>query len=77
MLSSSLRASAGINLQEPSETYPKPWTLGHRQVIACERCGRSGRYSRERLIARFGADAALPMCCSSWQAVRGGLQYDV
>jgi len=26
----------------------------------CQRCGREGRYRRERLIERFGADAALP-----------------
>ena len=28
--------------------------------IDCERCGRAGRYGRDRLIERFGADAALP-----------------
>ncbi len=28
--------------------------------IACERSGRSGRYSRDRLIERFSADIALP-----------------
>ena len=28
--------------------------------IACERCGRAGRYRLDGLIARFGADAALP-----------------
>ena len=27
--------------------------------IDCQRCGREGRYRRERLIKRFGADAAL------------------
>ena len=28
--------------------------------IDCERCGRAGSYGRDRLISRFGADAALP-----------------
>lgn len=28
--------------------------------IECERCGRSGGYRREGLLARFGPDAALP-----------------
>jgi len=29
-------------------------------MVACPRCGRAGRYRRDTLIARFGADAALP-----------------
>ena len=29
-------------------------------TIACERCGRYGRYSVTRLIAAHGADAKLP-----------------
>jgi hypothetical protein len=28
--------------------------------IDCERCGRAGRYAKARLMARFGADIALP-----------------
>jgi hypothetical protein len=28
--------------------------------ITCERCGRAGRYGRDHLVERFGADAALP-----------------
>jgi hypothetical protein len=28
--------------------------------IECERCGRSGRYAKARLMERFGADAAGP-----------------
>jgi hypothetical protein len=28
--------------------------------IDCERCGRAGSYRRDGLVARFGADAALP-----------------
>jgi len=28
--------------------------------IACERCGRAGSYRRDGLVARFGADIALP-----------------
>jgi hypothetical protein len=28
--------------------------------IECPACGRSGRYGRDGLIERFGADAALP-----------------
>jgi hypothetical protein len=52
-----------------------PWTrtlstrLGSRSLgefpldvvrIECERCGRSGRYAKARLMERFGADAAGP-----------------
>jgi hypothetical protein len=29
-------------------------------TIACERCGRRGRYNVQRLIAVHGADAKLP-----------------
>ena len=29
-------------------------------VIACDRCGRGGRLSKESLIADHGRDAALP-----------------
>ncbi len=28
--------------------------------LACERCGRKGQYRKSALIARFGADIALP-----------------
>jgi len=28
--------------------------------IECERCGRAGSYRRDGLVARFGADIALP-----------------
>jgi hypothetical protein len=28
--------------------------------IECERCGRASRYRRDGLMARFGADIALP-----------------
>jgi hypothetical protein len=28
--------------------------------VACNRCGRRGRYRRATLIERFGAEAALP-----------------
>jgi hypothetical protein len=28
--------------------------------IDCERCGRAGSYRRDGLVARFGADIALP-----------------
>ena len=28
--------------------------------IGCERCGRAGSYRRDGLVARFGADIALP-----------------
>ena len=28
--------------------------------IECQRCGRAGSYRREGLLARFGADIALP-----------------
>jgi hypothetical protein len=27
--------------------------------IACEKCGREGRYPRETIIARYGKDAAM------------------
>jgi hypothetical protein len=30
-------------------------------TIACERCGRHGRYNVARLIAAHGADAKLPV----------------
>lgn len=36
-------------------TYPEAWI-----IIRCDQCGREGRYRRETLIARYGADAALP-----------------
>jgi hypothetical protein len=28
--------------------------------VACERCGRSGRYRKEKLVAQYGPDIALP-----------------
>ena len=28
--------------------------------IDCERCGRAGRYRKDGLVARFGADIVLP-----------------
>jgi hypothetical protein len=28
--------------------------------VACEKCGRAGRYRKEHLIARFGGDVTLP-----------------
>ncbi len=28
--------------------------------LACERCGRSGRYHKQNLIAQFSRDIALP-----------------
>lgn len=28
--------------------------------LRCDRCGRSGRYQKEILIARYGADIPLP-----------------
>jgi hypothetical protein len=33
---------------------------GPTLTIACERCGRHGRYNVRRLIATHGADAKLP-----------------
>ncbi|MCA6303680.1 MAG: hypothetical protein IM628_02515 [Phenylobacterium sp.] len=36
-------------------TYP------HDPVrVACDRCGRQGRYRRSTLVGRFGADASMP-----------------
>ncbi len=35
--------------------YPEPDVR-----VDCERCGRAGSYRLDGLIARFGADAALP-----------------
>ena len=35
--------------------YPHPLVR-----LACARCGRAGQYRRETLIARYGADVALP-----------------
>jgi hypothetical protein len=34
----------------------------HVVRIDCERCGRSGSYRRDGLMARFGPDLALPIC---------------
>ena len=28
--------------------------------LSCEKCGRAGRYRKQNLIARFGADIRLP-----------------
>ncbi len=28
--------------------------------VACDKCGRAGQYRKANLIARFGADIALP-----------------
>lgn len=28
--------------------------------LSCERCGRTGRYRKKKLIAQFGPDIALP-----------------
>jgi hypothetical protein len=28
--------------------------------LACDKCGRAGQYRKEKLVARFGADIALP-----------------
>lgn len=35
--------------------YPSPVVR-----LECSRCDRRGQYARDRLAARFGADAALP-----------------
>ncbi len=37
------------------EDYP-----GNSVVIICDRCSRSGRLNKSRLIAEYGPDAALP-----------------
>ena len=36
-----------------------PWTVV--RVPTAKRCGRAGKYRRDRLIERFGADAAPPL----------------
>lgn len=50
-----------------------PLTYPHDVVrVACAKCGREGRYPRERIIARYGKDAATPDVlrgiadCSRW-----------
>jgi RNase P subunit RPR2 len=38
-----------------------PLTYPHDVVrVACAKCGREGRYPRERIIARYGKNAAMP-----------------
>ena len=47
---------------------------GDKVRVVCDVCGRSGQYSRARLIERFGTNAGLPDVlrqladCANWGA---------